>query len=92
MKWLFGKDYWRMTEQELGALAEKYNIEGVEYENDTGHVFFNRAKVINALTHRDSHRHARWAFLISVVSIFHLSFSTNAELLAANSSRTFRTG
>ncbi|GEM_PF-4808098 len=63
------KDYWKMDESELARLAAQYNIEDIEYENETGHAFFNRSRVINSLVQRDSYRRTGWALFISILSI-----------------------
>jgi hypothetical protein len=62
------KDYWKMTDDELKRLAEKYQLPSVKEKPYVGEVF-DRERVINGLVFRVASRRAAWAFIISVLAL-----------------------
>jgi hypothetical protein len=71
---MFKKDYWRMTEEELTKLAEKYHVPTMTWtkdpdENLDADMYFDRDRVIQALTARDTALRAGRAMVTSLIAL-----------------------
>ncbi|HEX5708992.1 MAG TPA: hypothetical protein VFX96_16950 [Pyrinomonadaceae bacterium] len=71
---MFQKDYWSMKDEELEALAKRYNIVATSATGDPNtdldaEFYFDRDRVIENLVARDSALWAGRAILISVLAL-----------------------
>lgn len=68
---MFQKDYWKMDDKELEALAEKYHIPPTTlYEDDPDSDWYvDRDRIINALLVRDNALRTKWTIAISILAL-----------------------
>ena len=65
------KDYWKMSEEELTKLAEKYHVppHSAADESEWPETFFDRPRVIAALVARDTARRASWTLAVAILAL-----------------------
>jgi hypothetical protein len=82
------RDYWRMSEEKLRELAEKYHIppESIMTEdpNDLDpESYFDRSRVVAELVSRDTARRAGRAIIISLLALLIASASLVVALISS---------
>jgi len=68
---MFQKDYWKMKDEELEALARGFNIPPISLADprDTGTWYVDRPRIISQLLARDAAHQANTSLIISVISL-----------------------